>query len=211
MVETIWKKIGIPRHLAWGYLGVLIFMMSDGIEQGWLSPYLVEGGMSVQQSSALFTVYGVTVAIASWFSGVLVEGFGAKKTMLGGLIVYLLGSAGFVGLGLSHLDYPMMLATYALRGFGYPLFAYGFLVWITYRTPQQMLGRAVGWFWFVFTGGLVVLGSYFSSWAIIAFGHINTLWSSLFWALLGAFFALLINKDEKAPKGEPGRLSDKAQ
>src|SRR5699024_4269621 len=130
---------------------------------------------------------------------------------LGGLIVYLLGSVGFVGLGMSHLDYPMMLATYALRGFGYPLFAYGFLVWITYRTPQQMLGRAVGWFWFVFTGGLVVLGSYFSSWAIIAFGHINTLWSSLFWALLGALFALLINKDEKAPKGEPGRLSDKAQ
>lgn len=208
---SLFDRLGLPKHLTWGYLGVLIFMMSDGIEQGWLSPYLVDNGMIVEQSATLFTVYGITIAISAWFSGVLVEGFGAKKTMLSGLILYMMGTVGFVGFGLSQLDYPMMLATYALRGFGYPLFAYAFLVWITYRTPKKMLGRAVGWFWFVFTGGLNVLGAYFSSWAIIEFGHINTLWSSLFWALLGAFFALILNKDEKAPKGEPGRLSNKAK
>src|SRR5690625_730875 len=187
--QSVWTKIGMPKHLTWGYLGVLLFMMSDGIEQGWLSPYLVDQGMSVEQSATLFTIYGITIAISAWFSGVLVEGFGAKKTMAAGLLVYMLGTVGFVGFGLSQLNYPVMLATYALRGFGYPLFASGFLVWITYRTPKKMLGRAVGWFWFVFTGGLNVLGAYFSSWAIIQFGHINTLWSSLFWALLGAFFA----------------------
>ena len=209
--QSIFSKIGMPRHLTWGYLGILIFMMSDGIEQGWLSPYLVGQGMSVQQSATLFTIYGITIAISAWLSGVLVEGIGAKKTMLGGFIIYILGTVGFVGFGLSQLDYPVMLATYALRGFGYPLFAYSFLVWITYRTPKKMLGRAVGWFWFVFTGGLVVLGSYFSSWAIVQFGHINTLWTSLFWASLGAFFALIVNQDDKAPKGEPGRISDKAR
>jgi polyol permease family len=93
-----------------------------------------------------------------------------------------------------------MLSTYALRGFGYPLFAYSFLVWITYTTPQNKLGRAVGWFWFVFTGGLNVMGAYYSSWSIERFGHINTLWSSVFWALLGAFFTLLLNKPGKFEK-----------
>lgn len=88
-----------------------------------------------------------------------------------------------------------MLLTYAIRGFGYPLFAYSFLVWITYSAPQEQLGRAVGWFWFVFTGGLNVLGAYYSTWAIHSLGYINTLWSSIFWVLVGAFFALVLNKD----------------
>src|SRR5699024_282614 len=157
------------------------------------------------------TVYGITIAISSWLSGVLVESFGPKRTMLGGLIVYMLGSAGFVGFGLSALNYPVMLVTYGIRGFGYPLFAYSFLVWITYQADQQMLGRAVGWFWFVFTGGLAVLGAYYSSWAIVAFGHLNTLWTSLFWALLGAFFALVLNKADFASQNTKEQTSEKLQ
>ena len=60
-VETLGEKMGIPRQLSWGYLGILIFMMGDGMEQGWLSPYLIEHGMSIQQSATLFTVYGITI------------------------------------------------------------------------------------------------------------------------------------------------------
>lgn len=196
-------RAGIPKHLGWGYLGVLIFMMGDGLEQGWLSPYLIENGMSIQQSASLFTVYGITIAISSWFSGVLAEGLGPKRTMLIGLVLYILGTVGFVGYGMSDLNFGIMLITYAVRGFGYPLFAYSFLVWITYRSPQQKLGRAVGWFWFVFTGGLSVLGAYYSSWAIQHLGYLNTLWSSIFWVLVGGFFALILNKDKfKADKKE---------
>ncbi len=194
--SSILNKVGIPKQLAWGYLGILIFMMGDGVEQGWLSPYLIGRGMTIQQSAALFTVYGVTIAIASWFSGVLTEGFGPKKTMLIGLVLYILGTVGFVGYGMPQLNFTVMLFMYALRGFGYPLFAYSFLVWITYKSPKQKLGRAVGWFWFVFTGGLNVFGAYYSSWAIVHLGYLNTLWSSLFWVCVGAFFALLINKDK---------------
>ncbi|QNF32278.1 MFS transporter [Adhaeribacter swui] len=189
-------RAGIPKQLGWGYLGILIFMMGDGLEQGWLSPYLLEHGMSIQQSASLFTVYGITIAISSWFSGVLAEGYGAKKTMAVGLFLYILGTIGFVGYGMTDLNFPMMLFTYALRGFGYPLFAYSFLVWITYRSPQQKLGRAVGWFWFVFTGGLNVLGAYYSSWAIQHLGYINTMWSSIFWVLVGGFLALILNRDK---------------
>ena len=191
---TFFEKAGLPRPLLFGYIGIMIFMMGDGIEQGWLSPYLVAHGMTVQQSASLFTAYGVTIAISAWFSGVLAEGYGVKRTMFTGLILYILGTIGFVGFGMPALNYPLMLLFYALRGFGYPLFAYSFLVWIAYSSPREQLGRAVGWFWFVFTGGLNVLGAYYSSWAIVRFGHLNTLWTSVFWALLGALFALVLNR-----------------
>lgn len=205
---NILDKIGLPRHLVWAYIGILIFMMGDGIEQGWLSPYLIDRGLDIQESALLFTTYGITIAISAWFSGVLAEAYGVKRTMSIGLLLYLAGTVGFVGLSLPELNYPAMLATYALRGFGYPLFAYSFLVWITYTTPQQRLGRAVGWFWFVFTGGLNVLGAYYSSWSIEKFGHLNTLWSSVFWALLGAFFTLILNKS-KQEKKKTGNAKEK--
>jgi len=146
---SLLDKVGLPKTLGWGYLGIMIFMMGDGVEQGWLSPYLLEHGMTIQQSALLFTVYGVTIAISSWFSGVLAEGFGPKKTMTMGLLLYIIGTCGFVGLGLSSQNFGVMLITYAIRGFGYPLFAYSFLVWITYRSKQKKLGSAVGWFWLV--------------------------------------------------------------
>lgn len=194
--SSLLTRAGLPKSLTWGYLGILIFMMGDGVEQGWLSPYLLEHQMSIEQSASLFTVYGITIAISSWFSGVLAESYGPRKSMAVGLLLYIIGTIGFVGFGMAKLNYPIMLATYAIRGFGYPLFAYSFLVWITYRTPTNMLGRAVGWFWFVFTGGLNVLGAYYSSWAIERLGYQNTLWSSIFWVAVGAFFALIINKDQ---------------
>ena len=194
--SSILARMGMPSHLKWGYLGILIFMMGDGVEQGWLSPYLVEHGMSVQQSATLFTVYGITIAISSWFSGVLAESYGPRKSMLMGLLLYIIGTIGFVGLGMARLDFNYMLLFYAVRGFGYPLFAYSFMVWITYRVPKNSLSTAVGWFWFVFTGGLNVLGAYYSSWALERFGYDNTLWSSIIWVLIGAFFALVLNKDK---------------
>ncbi|TZF82531.1 MFS transporter [Pedobacter sp. BS3] len=206
---SLLDKVGIPGKLGWGYLGILIFMMGDGVEQGWLSPYLIGRGMTIQQSASLFTAYGVTIAISSWFSGVLAEGFGPKKTMLMGLLLYILGTAGFVGLGMPDLHFGVMLITYAIRGFGYPLFAYSFLVWITYNSPREKLGRAVGWFWFVFTGGLNVFGAYYSSWAIINLGYLNTLWSSIFWVSLGALFALVLNRDKF--KTSEARGESKAQ
>src|SRR5699024_1669325 len=144
-------RIGMPRKIVWGYIGILIFMMGDGLEIGWLSPWLVDQGFSVQQSSLLFTAYGVTVAIGSWFSGVLAESLGGKRTMMLGFLLYILGTVGFIGFGISSLNLTVMLPLYALRGFGYPLFAYSFLVWISYRAEEKRLGSAMGGFYFVFT------------------------------------------------------------
>jgi polyol permease family len=103
-----------------------------------------------------------------------------------------------------------MLVTYAIRGFGYPLFAYSFLVWIMYRSPQNKLSTAAGWFWFVFTGGLNVFGAYYSSWAIQRLGYLDTLWTSIFWVTLGAFFALGLNRDKFQTNGlsKSGKLQE---
>ncbi|MFD1449052.1 MFS transporter [Oceanobacillus profundus] len=210
---TFLDRIGIPSHLAWGYFGVLIFMMGDGLELAWLSPYLVEQGLTVQQTATLTTAYGVTIAISAWFSGVLVEAIGPRKTMLMGVASYVVGHILFVGFAIPQLNYGLMIPTYAIRGFGYPLFAYAFLVWITYRTPLQQLGKAVGWFWFVFTGGLSVLGAFYSSWSIKVFGHITTLWSAIIWVLIGAFFAIVVNRDKFVieDKGKVNKTTSKSK
>ncbi len=189
------QKIGIPKQLGWGFLGVLIFMMRDGLEQGWLSPFLIENGLTVQQSASIFTVYGISLAIASWFSGVCLEAFGAKRTMFMGLLFYIIGTAGFIAFGFEQLNLPVMYITYVIKGLGYPLFAYSFLTWVIYRTPQKKLSTAVGWFWIAYCCGMFVFGAWYSSYAIKAFGYINTLWSSIFWVCLGAFFALVMNRD----------------
>lgn len=56
---NVLNKIGIPSHMVWGYMGVVIFMVGDGLEQGWLSPFLVDHGLSMQQSASLFTMYAL--------------------------------------------------------------------------------------------------------------------------------------------------------
>src|SRR5690606_31857437 len=184
-------------------------MMGDGVEQGWLSPYLINNrGLNIEQAATLFSVYGFTVAVSSFLSGILAEGWGVRKMMWVGFLLFVAGTVGFVGVGLQNLDFPTMMLTYAIRGFGYPLFAYTFLVWITYRTPQSRLGTAVGWFWFVFTGGLNVFGAYYSSWAISRLGHLNTLWTSLFWVALGVVFALLLNRDKVEKTGSRNKLQE---
>ena len=75
-------------------------MMGDGIEQAWLSPYLIERGLSLEASAALFTVYGITIAIRLGFRAYWLKQYGARKTMFYGLLLYLLGTVGFVGLGI---------------------------------------------------------------------------------------------------------------
>ncbi|WEG13438.1 MFS transporter [Pullulanibacillus sp. KACC 23026] len=204
--DTFFDRIGIPFNLLWGFVGITIFMIGDGLEQGWLSPYLIKHGLTMQQSAFLYSDYGIAVTIASWLSGIFVQTWGPRKAMTVGLTSFVIGAIGFIGWGIPHHNYPVMLLTYALRGLGYPLFSYSFLVWITYRSPEKKLSSAVGWFWFVFTLGLNVLGSYYSSFVLPKIGAINTLWSALIFVLAGAILAILINKDEfsgqKLKKGE---------
>nr|WP_314423055.1 MFS transporter [uncultured Erwinia sp.] len=209
MLQRMIARTGLSPRLMLGYAGVLIFMMGEGLEQGWLSPYLIEKGLTVQQSALLFSVYGFAAAIAAWFSGVLAEIYTAKRVMLAGLVLFMIGSVMFLTIGLPSNHLMTMIPTYALRGLGYPLFAYGFLVWVAYEAPRDRLGSAVGIFWFVYSGGLSVLGVLYSSIALPILGEIHTLWSALIFVLLGAMIALFLNrgKDEAEARREKPSLA----
>src|SRR5699024_5314321 len=61
-------------------------------------------------------------------------------------------------------------AAYFFRGFGFPLFAFAFLVWINAVVDKRRHGAAVGWFYVMFTGGLPTLGSLVAVFMIPSFG-----------------------------------------
>src|SRR3954471_15423356 len=92
--------------------------------------------------------------------------------------------------GIDAHNYKVILITYMLRGFGYPLFAFGFLIWVTHVTPQRYLGTAVGWFWCARTGGLPTLGSLFASYAVPHYGAYKALWMSVILVAGGGLIAM---------------------
>ncbi|GBQ62802.1 alpha-ketoglutarate transporter [Ameyamaea chiangmaiensis NBRC 103196] len=187
--------MGIPRSLLWGFVGLLLFMVGDGVEAGYLAPYLEHHGVSTRNVALLFTVYGVAVSLSSWLSGPLSDLWGPKRVMWIGLAIWGVFEVVFLVCGIQTGSYSMMLAAYTLRGLGYPLFAYSFLVWIAAATPPRQLSSAAGWFWFAFSGGLPTLGSLFASASIPLIGEVATFWSSLGLVMVGGCIALLMTHE----------------
>lgn len=166
--EPFLDRIGIPHPLRWGFLGVLVFMTGHGVESNFISPHLTK--LFGEQSSVIITgLYGVTVIIASYLSGALSDLFGPRKIMLLGWAVWMVFEAAFLG-SLAIDSFPLALITYVIRGFGFPLFAFSFLVWITAIVKRERNGVAVGWFYVMFTGGLPTLGSLYAVITIPLFG-----------------------------------------
>lgn len=188
--HTFLDRIGIPSALAWGFAGLLLFMIGDGVESGYLAPYLGSFHFSSSAVSLVFTLYGLTAAVAGWLSGALSDVWGPRRVIAIGLVVWLAFEVLFLLFGVRSGSYPAILITYGLRGFGYPLFAYGFLVWITVAAPSYRLASAMGWFWFAFTGGLPTLGSQVAKYAIPRFGAYGTFWISTGLVLLGGILML---------------------
>lgn len=188
---SLLARLGIYPPLAWGFLGLLIFMIGDGVEAGYLSAFLVGKGVAPQAVAVLFTVYGVTASLSAWLSGALSDLWGPRRVMVLGLVLWVLFQILFLTLGVGPMHYRLMLVTYGLRGLAYPLFAYGFLVWVAAATPARQLGTGVGWFWFAFTGGLPTLGSLVASLLIPVLGPFATLWCALVLVLVGGLLALL--------------------
>src|SRR5215212_7853676 len=116
------ERIGIYPPLAWGFVGLLLFMIGDGVESGYLSRYLVDRKISEQKVAVVFTAYGLTAAVAAWLSGALSDLWGPLRVMAAGLGIWAVFEVAFLLLGVAPNNFPMIFLFYALRGFGYPLF-----------------------------------------------------------------------------------------
>lgn len=190
-LSRLCDKIGIPYPMFWGFVGLLIFMIGDGVELGYLSPFLSDRGMPEGEIAMVFTLYGVTVGISSWLAGALSNIWGPKRVMMLGLLIWSVFEVLFLIYGLETLSYKMILLTYGLRGFGYPLFAHGFLVWIAAATPSRKMGLAVGWFWVAYAAGLPTLGSLVASVSIPLIGALQTFWLSFALVIIGGLIGLI--------------------
>ncbi|AXE39793.1 MFS transporter [Acidipropionibacterium virtanenii] len=192
------ERQGIARHLLWGFIAVILFQTGNGMELGFYSGFLQDRGITSGQVAAMTMAYGIVIAIASWFSGSLADAWGPRRVMMMGFGAWLIFELVFLWGGVTTGSYAVMVIGYALRGFGYPLFCYGFLAWVTMDTPEEHLGRGVGWFWFAQSLGMGALGAYIPSWFLIpAFGEMGTLWTSFIFVIIGGLLALFLVRRPK--------------
>ena len=190
--QHILDRIGVPRALWWGYVGLALFMIGDGVESNYLVTYFVKDfKYSDLLANNIILFYGVFVAIGSWLSGVLSSLLGPKRVMLIGAAVWAVLEVAFLALGLTSRSVPIILITYGVRGLGYPMFAFAFLTWINRAVRREDRATAAGWFWFMFTGGLPVLGTAVAAVAIPLIGQYATFWLSLVLVAAGAAIALV--------------------
>lgn len=167
--ETRLDRIGIPHSVRWGFLAVLVFMTGNGVESNFISPHLANAIGSENLAATIISVYGISVLVGSYLSGALSDLWGPRRVMLLGFLVWIVFEAAFL-VSLAMDSTVLIMLSYFFRGFGYPLFAFSFLVWINTVTPPQRNGTAVGWFYVMFTGGLPTLGSLVALLAIPALG-----------------------------------------
>ncbi|MBM6588880.1 MFS transporter [Brevibacterium sp. RIT 803] len=198
---------GIEPKLAWGFVGVTFFMIGDGLELGFLPTLLDSVGFSGSQVGLLLTMYGVTVAIASWLAGALSAGWGPRRVMLAGFVIWFVLQVLFIALGVMQANFGLALLFYTARGAAYPLFQFGFLAWVTMATPEKTLGRAVGWFWFFSSMGLGVISAYWAGFAIPFLGQTGTIWTSLFFVSVGCALIYFLVRD--VPGGDQQSTAEK--
>ncbi|WP_456268435.1 MFS transporter [Kushneria sp. AK178] len=213
--ETRLDRIGIPHSLRWGFLGVLIFMTGNGVESNFIAPHMSNalGEAGAPLVPTIIAMYSLAVLIASYLSGALADLFGPRRVMLLGFGIWVVFEILFL-LSLRIDSVTLVFLSYFFRGFGFPLFAFAFLVWINAVAPRSRNGAAVGWFYVMFTGGLPTLGSLFAVIAIPAFGgghpgESATMWASMGLVVLGFLIAWFGVREPTgrlrlAPEGESG-------
>lgn len=192
------ERQGIAKHLLWGFVAVIVFQTGNGLELGFYSNFLQQSkGLTSGQVAAMTAAYGIVIAIASWLSGSLADAWGPRRVMMMGFGAWLIFELVFLWGGVATGTYWVMVVGYALRGFGYPLFCYGFLAWVTMDTPEETLGRGVGWFWFAQALGLGAISGYIAGPLVSAIGGTATLWVSYIFVIVGGLLAIFLVRRPK--------------
>lgn len=194
------ERLGFPKPLFWGFVGLTIFMIGDGVETNILEPFLSgEHGFDVSLVGSLVTVYGVSVAIAAFSAAALSDLWGPRRVMIIGACIWVVLELLLLLVALPLNSKFLIFLTYGLRGFGYPLFAYAFLVWITAVSAPEHRGAGTGWFYVAFSAGLPTLGALVAtvSIGVLDMSFYQTLWISLVLVVIGALIALFGVKEAK--------------
>ncbi len=191
---------GVSRPLIWGFVALTLFMVGDGIELSFLSTYLTDQGHADGAVAGLFTAYGIVVALGAWLAGALAEAWGPKRVMLIGGGIWITCQLVFLLAGVLPNSFTVMVGAYAVRAIGYPLFAYGFLVWVTLSTPNPVLGKAVGWYWFFNVMGLGVISGYFVAATINHLGPVGVLFSTLAFVIAGTAIVAFLLHSQSGPR-----------
>jgi MFS family permease len=205
-------RLGMPRVLFPGFVAVLVFMTGNGVESNFVTPHMVEVLGSPEATVAtIVTGYSLAAMIGSYASGSLSDLVGPRRVMLLGAAIWVVFEVLFL-LSLQAGSVPATAVTYTMRGFGYPMFAFAFLVWVNVVTPVERNGAAVGWFYVAFTGGLPTLGSLFALGAIPVLGggvvgESGAMAASIALVVLGFAIAWVGIRDERgrhriAPAGD---------
>ncbi|MCE1020109.1 MFS transporter, partial [Pseudomonas monteilii] len=108
-------------------------------------------------------------------------------------------------------NFAVMLAAYGIRGISYPMFIYGFVVWITMVVSPERMASAMGWFWTMFALGLGVFGSFIPSITIPILGYMGTLWMALAWVALSGVVLVFLKmgvRSASAPRVPRKKLSE---
>jgi len=171
--ETFLDRLGIPHVLRWGFLGVLLFMTGNGVESNFVSTHIAEafggGDDKIDLAAKIIAAYSLAVLVGSYLAGALSDLFGPRRVMALGVGVWIVFELAFLG-SLAIESVPLVALSYFLRGFGFPLFAFAFLVWINHVVDKERNGAGVGWFYVMFTGGLPTLGSLVAAFLIPRLG-----------------------------------------
>ncbi|KWZ74382.1 alpha-ketoglutarate permease domain protein [Winkia neuii] len=198
---TFAQRIHFPTAMTLGILGVVLFVIGDGIEAVWITDFFhSELGFTVSQASLVYTSYGVVVAVAAFLSGALCDAISPRKVMLVGLVSFLLFDFLFITVAIPSKSLPLLVLIYGLRGFGYPMLAYGFLTWMMIVTVPERQSSASGWFWFAFSLGMQTIGSYLSSLFVPSLGGIATLWIGLALAALGGWVTMYFLRSQPSAR-----------
>ena len=112
--------LGMPKTLFWGFVAIMIFMTGDGLEQAFLSKQIVEMGYTASQAASVFHSLWSYGSTGSWLAALFADIWGPRRTMLVGLIIWIVFHVGFVSLGTVPENLNMMMVMYGLRGFGFP-------------------------------------------------------------------------------------------
>lgn len=190
------ERIGLPRGMRFGVLGMIIFVVGDALEVTWISSFFsADVGIELSSAAWIITAFGVVGAIGAYAVGPLTNALGPRTVMFIGLFSWALMDALFIAVAVPSGNYWLILAFYALRGFGQPLFGFAFLIWLTKRAHTGHEARTQAWFWFCLSGGQQILGVAVAGFVLPVLGAIGTLWVGLVIALVGGLIAVLLVRD----------------